>query len=52
MLTDSFIVKTFAPGKVFQYSMEAIGAIGVLIVGKLYMRWKVNADLKAVEKAG
>jgi len=52
MLTDSFIVKTFAPGKAFQYSMEAIGAIGVLIVGKLYMRWKMNADLKAVEKAG
>jgi YjbE family integral membrane protein len=52
MFTDSFIVKTFAPGKALQYSMEAIGAIGVLIVGKLYMRCKMNAHLKAVEKAG
>jgi YjbE family integral membrane protein len=51
MLTDSFIVKTFAPGRAFQYSMEAIGAIGVLIVGKLYMRWKMNPNFKPVEKA-
>jgi YjbE family integral membrane protein len=52
MVTDSFIVKTFAPGKAFQYTLEAIGAIGVLIVGKLYMRWKMNADLRNAEKAG
>jgi YjbE family integral membrane protein len=52
MLVDTYIVKTFAFGKVLQYSMEAIGAIGVIIVGKLYMRWKKNPDVKIVEKGG
>jgi YjbE family integral membrane protein len=52
MLVDSYIVKTFAPGRLIQYSLEAIGAIGVIVVGKLYMRWKTGSDVSAVEKAG
>jgi hypothetical protein len=42
IMTDPFIVKLIEPGKVFQYSVEAVGAIGVIAVGKLYMRWKIS----------
>lgn len=42
IMTDPFIVKWIAPGPVLQYSVEAIGAIGVILVGKLYMRWKIS----------
>jgi len=51
MLSDSFISKTFPTGKFFQYSMQVIGAIGVILVGKLYLRWKMNANSKGFEKA-
>jgi len=52
MLADSYMVKAFAFGKVAEYSLEAIGAIGVIVVGKLYMRWKMSSQLKTVEKPG
>lgn len=42
IMTDPFIVKLIEPGKVLQYSVEAIGAIGIIIVGKLFMRWKIS----------
>jgi YjbE family integral membrane protein len=42
IMTDPFIVKLIDPGKVFQYSVEVVGAIGVIAVGKLYMRWKIS----------
>jgi YjbE family integral membrane protein len=41
IMTDPFTVKLIEPGKVLQYSVEVIGAVGVIVVGKLYMRWKI-----------
>lgn len=52
MVGDTYIEKTFAPGKPFEYTMMALGAVGVIVVGKLYMRWKMNSGLKAAEKVG
>jgi predicted tellurium resistance membrane protein TerC len=51
MLTDSYIVKTLAMGKALQYFLEALGAVGVIVVGKLYMRWKASKHSKSSEKA-
>jgi YjbE family integral membrane protein len=42
IITDPWIVKTIAPPKALQYACEIIGAIGVIAVGKFYMRWKIS----------
>ncbi len=56
IITDPFTVKLIEPGKVLQYSVEVIGAVGVIVVGKLYMRWKIsrqeNSSIKGKEPAG
>jgi YjbE family integral membrane protein len=56
IMTDLFTVKLIEPGKVLQYSVEVIGAVGVIVVGKLYMRWKIsrqeNSSIKGKEPAG
>ena len=46
IMTDPFTVKLIEPGKVLQYSVEVIGAVGVIVVGKLYMRWKISRQEK------
>ena len=55
IMTDPFTVKLIEPGKVLQYSVEVIGAVGVIVVGKLYMRWKIsrqeNSSIKGKEPA-
>ncbi len=55
IITDPFTVKLIEPGKVLQYSVEVIGAVGVIVVGKLYMRWKIsrqeNSSIKGKEPA-
>lgn len=52
MLTDAYMVKNLAMGKMLQYFLEAMGAVGVIVVGKLYMRWKASNHSKSSEKAG
>jgi len=56
IMTDPFTVKLIEPGKVLQYSVEVIGAVGVIVEGKLYMRWKIsrkeNSSIKGKEPAG
>ncbi len=56
IMTDPFTVKLIEPGKVLQYSVEVIGAVGVIVVGKLYMRWKIsrqeNSSIKGKEPTG
>ncbi len=47
IITDPFTVNLLKPGKLLQYSVEAIFAIGVIIVGKLYMKWKIFRAEKA-----
>jgi YjbE family integral membrane protein len=57
MITDPFTVKLLPaslltpdllhPGKALQYSIEALFAAGVIVAGKLWMRWSVKKEEKA-----
>ncbi|MDZ4383841.1 MAG: TerC family protein, partial [Thermodesulfovibrionia bacterium] len=47
IITDPFTVNILNPGKLFIYSTEAVFAVGVIIVGKLLMRWKISRAEKA-----
>lgn len=50
MITDPFIVQLINPGNVTVYIVEAIGVLGVIIVGKLLIRMKIakaEKELKA-----
>jgi YjbE family integral membrane protein len=46
IMTDPFTVGILNPGTVFRYSMEAASAIGVIVVGKLWMRWVIQKENK------
>ena len=37
ILTDQFLVQVWSPGNALRYGLEAVGAVGVLVVGKLIM---------------
>jgi len=41
MITDPFVIGLLNPSNLLKYAVEIIGAVGVLAVGKLYMRWKI-----------
>jgi YjbE family integral membrane protein len=55
IITDPWIVGKIAPSKGLQIACEVIGAVGVLAVAKLYMRWKIskqeNSSVKGSERA-
>jgi predicted tellurium resistance membrane protein TerC len=55
IITDPWVVSKIDPSKTLQYACEIIGAVGVLVVAKLYMRWKIskqeNSTVKASEPA-
>jgi len=36
-------VQHFNPSVVFQYAMEALFAVGVIVIGKLWVRWKITS---------
>ncbi|MCX5918721.1 MAG: TerC family protein, partial [Deltaproteobacteria bacterium] len=42
IITDPWIVEKIAPSKGLQIACEVIGAVGVLAVAKVYMRWKIS----------
>lgn len=42
IITDPWIVEKIAPSRGLQIACEIIGAVGVLAVAKLYMRWKIS----------
>lgn len=44
IITDPFVVNALAPSKTFQYSMEALFAVGVIIIGKLWMKRLLRAE--------
>ncbi|NTV41875.1 MAG: TerC family protein [Syntrophobacteraceae bacterium] len=44
IMTDPVVVRLLAPGKVFQYSVEAGLAVGVLVVGKLWLKWMIRSE--------
>jgi len=42
IITDPFTASYLSLGKPAQYSIEAIFAVGVIVVGKLWMKWKIS----------
>ena len=47
IITDAFTANILNPGKLFIYSTEAVFAVGVIVVGKLWMKWKISRAEKA-----
>jgi YjbE family integral membrane protein len=47
IITDPWVVGKLAPSKTLQYACEIIGAVGVIVVSKLYMRWKIGRQAEA-----
>jgi len=47
MITDPYITKLLAPGNFLKYSVEIMGAAGVILVAKLYLKWKFLQSLRA-----
>jgi predicted tellurium resistance membrane protein TerC len=49
MVTDPFIVKWLHPGQYTEYSVQIIAMIGIVGVGKLWLKWKVSKAEKAAD---
>ena len=47
IIADPWVVGKIVPGKGLQIACEIIGAVGVLAVAKLYMRWKIARQAEA-----
>jgi YjbE family integral membrane protein len=52
MITDPVVVNLFNPGKILDYTAQAIFAIGVLVVGKLLMRKAKRAKQERLLSSG
>jgi len=48
IITDPFIVSTFAPSKAFSYATEAFFVIAVIVTGKLLVRRKISKEERAL----
>ena len=46
IITDPVVVKTLQPGHYLEYAVEALFAVGVIVVGKLLMKWKIAREEK------
>ena len=44
IMTDPVVVDWLAPSKTVQYTVEAVLAVGVIIVGKLWMKWMTKSE--------
>jgi predicted tellurium resistance membrane protein TerC len=44
MITDPFTETWLHPTKTVVYAVEAIFAVGVIVVGKIWMRWTIKAE--------
>jgi predicted tellurium resistance membrane protein TerC len=51
IITDPFVQSFLHTGKVAQYVVEAVGAISVVVIGKLWMRMKVKKELQEEAQA-
>ncbi len=49
VMTDPFIVKIFNPGNVSLYTVEALFTVGVVVAGKLWIKWKIAKAEKEVK---
>ncbi len=46
IITDGFVVNLLNPGKGMESAVQGIFAIGVIVVGKTWMKWKLSAEEK------
>jgi hypothetical protein len=46
IITDPVVANMLGPNKVIQYSIEIVFAAGVIIAGKVWMRWKIAREEK------
>ena len=53
MITDPWVVEKINPGTTLKYACEIIGAVGVIAVSRLYMKWKISKQgaIKGIEPA-
>lgn len=49
IMTDKFIENGLHPGKIWEYSVQALFAVGVIIVGKLWLKWKLSRPMEDSE---
>jgi predicted tellurium resistance membrane protein TerC len=42
IITDPYIVGLVHPGRILEYSVQLIFAVGVIAMGKMWMRWKIS----------
>jgi len=42
VITDPFTMNILKPSKLVIYSTEAIFAVGVIVIGKIWMKWKIT----------
>jgi len=43
IITDPVIIERFNAPVGVQYALEAVSALGVIVIGKLWVRWKTSA---------
>jgi predicted tellurium resistance membrane protein TerC len=51
IMTDPFITQHLNPGKLMQYSVEAILAVGVIVVGKLWIKWRIKSEERKAQQS-
>ena len=44
IMTDPYIERVLHPGKFAEYAVQILFAVGVIIVGKLWMKWKIRRE--------
>jgi YjbE family integral membrane protein len=49
IMSDKFIENRLHPGKLWEYSIQAFFAVGVIIVGKLWLKWKASKSAEDPE---
>ncbi len=50
IITDPWVAELINPGTVLKYACEIIGAVGVIVASKLYMKWKISKQANGVIK--
>jgi YjbE family integral membrane protein len=44
MITDPFVTRLIHPSKILQYSVEIFFTLGVLVAGKIWIKWKISRE--------
>lgn len=52
IITDPYVQSFLHTGKVTQYVVEAVGAVLVVVIGKLWMKYKARQDAQEIHAAG